>query len=98
MVLAILYLSAAAKGTYVFLGMPSTGKDVLVHCNKQGQILYEKVFREGSNIDSFGMLSENEVAILESKENRITILDLETHKLAHYNHQFMFEEGDQSQI
>jgi hypothetical protein len=42
------------------------------------------------------MLSENEVAILESKENRITILDLETHKLAHFNHQFMFEEGDQS--
>lgn len=30
----ILFLSAAFKETFVFLGMPSEGRDVLVHCNK----------------------------------------------------------------
>jgi hypothetical protein len=36
----ILYLSAAFKNTFVFLGMPSTAKDILVHCNTEGKILY----------------------------------------------------------
>lgn len=30
----ILYLSSAFKETFVFLGMQSSEKDVLVHCNK----------------------------------------------------------------
>ena len=30
----ILYLSAAARDTFVFLGMPGIGRDNLVHCNK----------------------------------------------------------------
>ncbi len=58
----ILYLSAAFKDTFVFLGMPSTAKDVLVHCNKEGDILYEHRFEH--NVDSFGMISDREVVTL----------------------------------
>ena len=36
----VLFLSAALKDTLVFLGMPSQGKDVLVHCDKAGKILF----------------------------------------------------------
>lgn len=36
----ILYLSTALQGTYVFLGMPSRGKECVVHCDKNGKILF----------------------------------------------------------
>lgn len=52
----ILYLSAAFQETFVFLGMHATGKDILVHCNKSGKILYEKPFE--FNVDSFGMVND----------------------------------------
>lgn len=58
----ILYLSAAARDTFVFLGMPSQGKDILVHCNKAGKILYE--YRFDYNVDSFGMLNDREAVVL----------------------------------
>lgn len=52
----ILFLSTALKDTFTFLGMASKGKDVLVHCDKAGKILYEKHFEH--NVDSFGMLND----------------------------------------
>jgi hypothetical protein len=36
----ILFLSIALKETFVFLGMPSLGKESLVHCDKNGKILF----------------------------------------------------------
>ena len=58
----ILYLSTALKDTFVFLGMPSLGKDCMVHCNAEGKILFEKVF--DYSVDSFGMYSQREVMVL----------------------------------
>lgn len=40
----ILYLYAAFNETFVFMGMPGIGKDVLVHCDKEGKILAEYNF------------------------------------------------------
>ena len=51
----ILFLSTALKQTYVFLGMPSLGKESLVHCDQHGKILYEYTFPK--SVDSFAMLS-----------------------------------------
>lgn len=36
----ILYLSTSYENTYVFLGMSGPGKDILVHCNKEGTPLF----------------------------------------------------------
>jgi hypothetical protein len=52
----ILYLSAAFKETFAFLGMSVPSRDVFVHCNKEGKILFEHQFHY--SVDSFGMLSE----------------------------------------
>lgn len=42
--LKMLYLSTALKDTYVFLAMPSIGKEVIVHCDHLGKILFEHTF------------------------------------------------------
>jgi hypothetical protein len=70
----ILFLSTALKETYVFLGMPGIGRENIVHCDKHGKILYERSFEK--SVDSFAMPSEREVAVLETRENRIALLDL----------------------
>lgn len=58
----ILYLSVACHDTFVFLGMPGIGRDSLVHCDKEGKILFEHHFKY--SVDSFGMLSDREVMVL----------------------------------
>jgi hypothetical protein len=70
----ILYLSAAFHETFVFLGMPGQGRDALVHCNKAGKILFELPFEH--NVDSFGMLSDREAIVLETRKNCVTVLNL----------------------
>lgn len=76
--------------------MPGQGKDVLVHCSKEGKILFELNFEH--NVDSFGMLSDREAIVLETRKNRVTVLNLDDHTVSHYPHQFMFEESDQADI
>jgi hypothetical protein len=49
-------------------------------------------------MDSMGMLSNNEVILLETRNNKITFLNLETYELKSNPHQFMYEESDQSDI
>ena len=88
----ILYLSTALKDTFVFLGMPSLGKDSIVHCDANGKILFERVFEH--SVDSFGMSSQREVMVLETRENRISVLDLENYTFTYVPHQFAREESD----
>ena len=86
----------AYRDTIVFLGMPGIGKDCLVHCDLNGKILYEHNFKQ--SVDSFGMLSDREVMVLETHCSKITTLSLENHAIHEYDHQFAFEESDQSDI
>ena len=85
----ILFLSTAHNDTFVFLGMPGVGRESIVHCDRHGKILFEKTFDH--NVDSFGMSSEKEVLILETRDNRIAILNLESHKFSYVDHQFAGE-------
>jgi len=52
----ILYLYGAFNDTYVFMGMQGIGKDVIVHCDREGKILAEYLFE--NLMDAFGMLSD----------------------------------------
>lgn len=88
----ILFLSTALKDTFVFLAVPSIGKESLVHSDKHGKILFEHVFPK--TIDSFAMLSEREVIVAETRENRVSVLDLETHQFTYIYHPFLREESD----
>jgi hypothetical protein len=36
--------------------------------------------------------------MLETRENKITVINLENYKVEKFNHQFMFEESDQADI
>lgn len=44
------------------------------------------------------MLSDREAIVLETRKNRVTVLNLDDHTVSHYPHQFMFEESDQADI
>jgi hypothetical protein len=50
----ILKIYPALNDTFVFIGMYATGKDILVHCDKNGNILYDYKFTH--NVDSLGMV------------------------------------------
>jgi hypothetical protein len=58
--------------------MYATGKDILVHCDKNGGILYEYKFI--NSVDSLGMVELGKVAVIESRINQIHIFDLLIHK------------------
>jgi hypothetical protein len=45
--------------------MPRVGNDCIVHCDQNGKILFEHTF--ANSVDSFGMLSEREVVVLETR-------------------------------
>lgn len=92
----ILFLSTALKDTFVFLAMPGIGRESIVHCDQQGKILFECPFKY--SVDSFGMPSERTVLVLETRENRIAVLDLETHSFSYVGHQFAREESDLADI
>jgi len=92
----ILFLSTACNNTFVFLAMPGIGRESIVHCDQHGKILFEKPFDH--NVDSFGMSSEKEVMILETRENRIAVLNLVNHQFTYVDHQFVREESDQADI
>lgn len=60
----IFYLMPAVDQTFVFVGMYSVGKEVLVHCNKEGKILFEYKFTK--NVDSLAMSERNKAIVLET--------------------------------
>jgi hypothetical protein len=49
-------------------------------------------------MDAMGMLDEREVIFTETRRNRITVLNLETHEFSYFPHQFMNEESDLTDI
>ena len=54
----------AAGQTFVFVGMYAVGKDVFVHCGKDGKILFEHKFAK--NVDSLAMVESNKAIVLET--------------------------------
>ena len=71
----ILNLYPAYGNTYCFLGMRGHRQDCVVHFDSTGKILFEHVFEK--IMDAFGMMNERECIMLETRENCITILNLE---------------------
>ncbi len=49
----------------------------MTHMDKKGNVLFEHVFEKP--MDAFGMLSEHEAIMIETRGNTLTILDLKTH-------------------
>jgi hypothetical protein len=54
--------------------MPSIGKDAFVHCNKNGEILFEHKFIH--SVDTLNLLSEKEAVVLVPKANKILVIDV----------------------
>jgi hypothetical protein len=94
--LKILYLSIAHHDTFVFLGMSKPGREVLVHCDLEGKILFENFFE--NPVDTLAMPSLKEAMVLDTRDNCISVFDLETYKLTNYPHKFIREESDLSDI
>lgn len=61
----ILRISTAINGTICFLGILESNEDCLTHMDGNGHIIKQKVFAE--SVDSFAMLSEREVMVLETR-------------------------------
>eukprot|EP00919_Chromeraceae_sp_WS-2016_P069080 GHVR01163637.1.p1 GENE.GHVR01163637.1~~GHVR01163637.1.p1 ORF type:complete len:100 (+),score=5.76 GHVR01163637.1:370-669(+) len=49
-------------------------------------------------MDTFGMLNERECIMVETRNDCITILDLDTHEFKRTPHKFFNEESDQTEI
>jgi hypothetical protein len=92
----ILYLSTAAHDTFAFLAVVDVGRDALYHCDSSGAILYE--YRFEHPVDSFAMPTNSEVAVLSPRGNKIYLFDLVRRRFQTYNHEFMYEEADQSEV
>ena len=72
----ILHLTTAFNDTICFLGILGHRQDCLTHMNMAGQVLKQKIFTQ--NIDSFAMLSDRQVMVLQTRKNCITVWNLET--------------------
>ena len=92
----MLFLSNALKNTFVFLAMPRLGSESLVHCDSLGKILFEHTF--ANPVDSLALLSDREAMVLDTRNNCISALDLETHSFTHHPHQFAREESDLAEM
>lgn len=73
----VLNVSPALDGSIVFLGIAGFRQDCLSHISGDGKLLGEIIFQE--NMDSFGLLSDREVMVLETRKNSILVWNLETH-------------------
>ena len=71
-------------------------QDCVVHVDKNGKILFEHVFDIA--MDAFGMLSDKEAILLETRKNCITILNLENHEFRRIAFNFFNEQSDQTDI
>ena len=70
----LLNVSPALNGSIVFLGIAGFRQDCLSHIGADGQLLGEIIFQE--NMDSFGMLNDREVMVLETRRNVIMVWNL----------------------
>lgn len=87
----ILCVSTAFKGTFVVVRLDKPGeKESIVHLDKSGKIIWERNYDD--IIDFFAMINEKEVIVLNVKEQKIDIVNLETHKVVQVNHQYLFED------
>ena len=73
----------------MFLALIGERKDGVAHVDSKGVVLFETQFEHP--MDAMGMLSDREAIFLETRKNRISVLNLETHEFAYYPHQFMSE-------
>jgi hypothetical protein len=82
----VLNICPAVNNSFVFLGMLGFRQDCLTHFDNE-KILAEKVFE--NNMDSFAMLSESEVMVLETRKSCFSVWNLETHEWIHvpFNYQ-----------
>jgi hypothetical protein len=54
-------ISAAYNETFVFIGLVRPGHGNIIHCNKNGKILFERHFK--TTLSGFVMITEKEVII-----------------------------------
>lgn len=94
--LKILNVAPAFDNTIVFLGVAGFRTDCLTHVKPDGTLLGEILFEE--NMDSFGMLNDREVMVLETRKNNLLIWNLENHTQINVPFHFKAEETDQSCI
>jgi hypothetical protein len=87
--LKVLKLSTALNG-YVFITTSEDSFERLVHVDRQGKLLWEKAYAD--SIDTFGMFNEREVIVMNVRENLIEVVDLLTHSVRAYPHQYVFED------
>ena len=93
----ILCVSTAFHGTFVVARLDKPGeKESIVHLDKTGKILWEKTYDD--IIDFFGMMNDKEVIVLNVKEQKIDIINLETHKILQVNHAYLFEDTASMEI
>ena len=78
------------------MGILGFRQDCLTHFDKNGNLLGEIVFEH--NMDSFGMLSESEVMVLETRKSCFKVWNLENHTEINVPFNFKNEEADQSAI
>jgi hypothetical protein len=81
----ILKFCTAVEG-YVYISTSEGDVEKLIHIDKQGKILWEKDYQD--SIDTFAMFNEREVIVLNVKESTIEIVDLVTHTIRSYPHQY----------
>ena len=71
----ILKSSTAFNGTFVFVRMDKPGvEESIVHLDGSGKELYVRKYND--IIDTFGMINEKEVIVLNVPESKIDIINL----------------------
>lgn len=92
----VLNICPAINDTIIFFGIRGFREDCLTHMDKNGAVIDEIIFEH--NMDSFAMLSESEVMVLETRKACILIWNLETHEQLRVPFNYKNEEVDQSAI
>ena len=86
----ILHAAPAYDGHLCFLGMRAHREDCLTLISPNGKdVIKEKVFDE--NIDSFGMLTDRQCCVLETRRNQIVVWNLDTREEFYIPHEFKAE-------
>ena len=62
----------------------------MVHVDGTGKSLWERKYQD--SVDTFGMFNEREVIVMNVAEGSIEVIDLLTHNVKAYGHDFSFED------